>query len=47
MGKERERRGTHDEGKMKLSFQFSLTCSIPPILVSDGGEKVVCNLVTD
>jgi hypothetical protein len=38
---------THDEGKMKFSFQFSLTYGVPPILVSDGGQEVVCDLVTE
>ena len=40
-------RVTHDERKMKFSLQLGLTYGIPPILVSDGGQEVVCNLVTE
>lgn len=45
----RERNGkvTYYEGKMKLGFQLGLTCGIPPILVSDGGQEVVRDLVTE
>lgn len=43
----RERKGkvTYDEGEMKFCFQFSLTCGIPSILVSDDGQEVVGDLV--
>ena len=32
---------------MKLGFQFCLACSIPSILISDGGQEVVGDLVTE
>lgn len=35
------------EGQVKFGFQFSLTRGIPPILVSDGGQEVVGDLVTE
>ena len=38
---------TYDEREMKLGLQFSLACGIPPILVADGGQDVVGNLVTE
>ena len=37
---------TYDEGEMKLSFQFGLTCGIPSILVADGRQEMVGDLVT-
>ena len=45
--RERNWRVTYDEGEMKLGFQFSLTRGISSILVTDGGQDVVCNLVTE
>ena len=44
---QRNRKVTYDEGKMKLGFQLGLACGIPSILVSDSGQEVVCNLVTE
>ena len=45
----RERNGkvTYYEGEMKLGFQLGLACGIPSILVSDSGQEVVRNLVTE
>ena len=37
---------TYYEREMKLGFQLGLACGIPSILVSDGGQEAVCNLVT-
>ena len=38
---------TYDEGEMKFGFQFSLTNSIPPILIPDGRQEVVGDLVAE
>jgi len=37
---------TYYEREMKLGFQFSLANGISPILVPDGGQEVVGDLVT-
>jgi hypothetical protein len=37
---------TYDEGEMKLGFQFGLACGIPSILVANGGQEMVGDLVT-
>lgn len=36
---------TYYEREMKLGFQFSLTYGISPILIPDGGQEVVRDLV--
>jgi hypothetical protein len=32
---------------MKFSLELSLTYGIPPVLISDGGQEVVGNFVTE
>ena len=47
MGKEGKEMVTYDEREMKFCFQFSLTRGISSILVSDDGQEVVGDLVTE
>ena len=43
--KDRKESVTYDQGEMKFGLQFSLTRGIPSILVADGGQQVVGDLV--
>ena len=47
MGKGRKEKMTYYEGEMKFSLELSLTGGIPSILISDGGQEVVGDFVTE
>lgn len=45
--RKRKEKVTYYEGEVKLGLQFSLTRCIPSILISDGRQEVVGDLVTE